>query len=140
MATTTAPRTENDTSHMRRSLLAGIIVWFVHFNLVYNLASLACTWSWFSFTIVGVSGIQLVETIITLITLPFMLFLIYVPWREWRRFQTQPPPANPRMLEDTEKDRRSLVAFIVMLLNGFFFLFVVAMFVPIFALGPCGQS
>lgn len=44
------------------------------------------------------------------------------------------------MLEDTEKDSRSLVAFIVMLLNSLFFLFVVVWFVPIFALSACGQS
>jgi hypothetical protein len=137
---TMAPGTENDTSEIGQSLMLGTLVWFVHLNLVYNLASLACTWSWLAFTIMGLSGLQLVETIITLIALPLMLFLIYVPWRVWRRFQTKQPPANPDMLEDTEKDWRSLVAFIVMLLNSFYFLFIVSMFVPIFALGPCGQS
>jgi hypothetical protein len=140
MAATTVRETGNDTSQIGRTLIVGTIVWFVHLNLVYNLASLACTWSWLSFRIMGVSGIQLVEAIITLIGLPLMLFLIYVPWRAWRRFQTKQPPANPHMLEDTEKDRRSLMAFMVMLLNSFYFLFMIAMFVPIFALRPCGQS
>jgi len=140
MTTTTTPQTEHDQSQMRRSLLLGIIVWFVDFNLVYNLASLACTWNWLSFTIVGISGLQLVETIITLVAIPLMLFLIYLPWREWRRFQTAEPPSNPHLLEDTEKDHRSLVAFIVMLLNSLFFLFIIGWFVPIFALRPCGQS
>jgi len=140
MATTTPPPTEHDASEIRQSLLLGIIVWFVHLNLVYNLASLACTWSWLAFTIVGISGLQLVETIITLLTMPLMLFLIYRPWRAWRRFQTQAPPANPHMLEDTEKDSRSLAACIIMLLNSLLFLFVIAWFVPIFALRSCGQS
>jgi len=117
-----------------------MIVWFVHLNVAYNLASLACTWGWFSFTVVGISGLQLVEAIITLVTMLVMLFLIYLPWREWRRFQTEAPPSNPHVLEDTEKDSRPLVAFIVMLLNSFFFLFVIALFVPIFALSACGQS
>jgi hypothetical protein len=137
---TTSPPTEHDGSHTRRNLLIGIIVWFVHLNVTYGLASLACRWGWFSLIVAGVSGIQLVETIITLITMSLMLFLIYLPWREWRGFQNQEPPANPHLLEDTEKDRRALVAFIVMLLNSFFFLFVVGLFVPIFALRPCGQS
>ena len=140
MATTTTPRTEHDVSQAKRSLLSGTIVWFLHLNVVYVLASLACWWSWFSFSIVGLSGLQLVEIIITLFTMALMLFLIYLPWREWRTFQTEQPPANPHMLEDTEKDSRSLVAFIVMLLNCFFFLFVIALFVPIFALSACGQS
>jgi uncharacterized membrane protein len=140
MATTATPRTEHNALQIRQWLLLGIIVWFVHFNVVYNLASLACTWSWLSFTIVGMSGLQLVETIITLLTVPLMLFLIYRPWRAWRAFQTAAPPANPHMLEDTEKDSRSLAACIVMLLNSLFFLFVIAWFVPIFALRSCGQS
>src|SRR4051794_3735459 len=129
MATTTTPPTEHDLSQIRQWLLLGIIVWFVHLNVVYNLASLACTWSWLAFTIVGISGLQLVETIITLIALPLMLFLIYRPWRAWRTFQTHPPPANPHMLEDTEKDSRSLAACMIMLLNCLFFLFVIAWFV-----------
>jgi len=140
MATTTTPRIEHDQSQTRRYLILGIIVWFVHLNVVYSLASLACTWGWLSLTIVGMSGLQLVETIITLLTLPLMLFLIYLPWREWRRFQSAEPPSNPHILEDTEKDRRPLVACIVMLLNSLFFLFIIGWFVPIFALRPCGQS
>jgi hypothetical protein len=138
--TTTVSQTENGQAQTRRSLFFGIIIWFVHFNVVYNLASLACTWSWFSFSIAGMSGLQFVEMIITLATMLVMLFLIYLPWREWRGFQTEAPPANPHILEDTEKDHRSLVAFIVMLLNSLFFLFIIGWFVPIFALRPCGQS
>jgi hypothetical protein len=140
MTTTTTPRTEQDQSQVRRSLFLGIIVWFVDLNVVYTLASLACTWSWLSFTIVGISGLQFVETIITLVAMLMMLFLIYLPWREWRGFQTEAPPSNPRILEDTEKDHRSLVSFIVMLLNSLFFLFAILLFVPIFALRACGQS
>src|SRR3954454_15449228 len=98
MATTTTPRIEHDQSQTRRYLILGIIVWFVDLNVVYSLASLACTWGWLSFTIAGMSGLQLVETIITLVAMLVMLFLIYLPWREWRRFQTQAPPANPDLL------------------------------------------
>ena len=140
MATTTTPQAGRDQPRARRSLLLGTILWFVHLNVVYGFASLACKWSWFSFSIVGISGVQLVEIIITFVTLPLLLFLIYHSWREWRRFQTEQPPANPHMLEDTEKDSRPLVAFIVMLVNSFFFLFVLSMVVPIFALRPCGPS
>jgi hypothetical protein len=140
MATTTAQRTEHDESQTRRSLLLGVIAWFVHLNVVYGLASLACTWGWLSFTIAGMSGLQFVEALITLGTVLVMLYLIYLPWREWRRFQTQEPAAHPHLLEDTQKNRRSLVACIVMLLNSLFFLFVIAFFVPIFALSACARS
>ena len=139
MATTT-PLIESDASQIRRIMLSGIVVWFLHLNVVYGLASLACRWTWLSFGIAGMSGLQLVETAITLLTMAVMLYLIYLPWREWRGFQTQAPPSNPHMLEDTEKDSRPLFAFFVMLLNGFFLLFVISFFVPIFALSACGQS
>ena len=64
--------------------------------------------------------------------------LIILPWRNWREFQTEKPPDNPRLLQDTEKDRRPLLAFVALLLNSLFFLFVVASFVPMLALNPCG--
>jgi hypothetical protein len=137
---TTTTQTKQDDLQTRRSLLFGLIVWFVHLNVAYGLASLACTWGWFSFTAIGMSGLQIVETSISLVTMVLMLFLIYLPWREWRRFQTQEPASNPHMLGDTEKDRRPLVACIVWLLNSLFLLFVIGLFVPIFALSACAQS
>lgn len=140
MATTRTPHTEPDDTQMKHSLLLGIIAWFLHLNVVYGLASLACRWGWFSFSVAGMTGLQLVETIITLGAMASMLYLIYLPWREWRGSQTAAPPANPHMLADTENDRRSLVAFVVMLLNSLFFLFVIAWLVPVFALRACGQS
>jgi threonine/homoserine/homoserine lactone efflux protein len=84
--------------------------------------------------------LQLVETMITILALLLMLLLIYLPWRDWRRFQSERPRDNPQLLEDTEKDRRPLVAFVTMLLNCFYLLFIVAAFVPIWALKPCVAS
>ena len=66
-----------------------------------------------------------------------MLVVIYLPWRDWRRYQSGPPADNPRLLHDTEKDRRPLVAFITMLLNSLLFLFVITTLVPVFSLNPC---
>jgi uncharacterized membrane protein len=121
------------------SLLLGILIWFLHLNVVYGLASLACKWGWFSATGGGISGLQLVETIITLIAMLLILITIYLPWRHWRSFQTEKPPKNPHMLQDTEKDRRPLLAFVTALTNSLFLLFVIAAFIPIFALNACGQ-
>jgi hypothetical protein len=138
MATT--QQTQHDEQQTRRSLLFGMVIWFLHLNVIYGVASLACKWGWLSSSVAGVSALQLVETGITLVTIPVMLLLIYLPWRAWRRFQTQEPASNPRMLQDTEQDRRPLLACVVMGLNSLFLLFVVATFVPIFALNACGQS
>jgi hypothetical protein len=124
----------------RLSLILGITVWFVDLNTVYALPSLACNWSWFPFTIAGIPGLVFVEGMITLIDLLLMLYLIYLPWRNWRAFQTEKPKDNPRMLHDTEMDRRSLMAFVAMLLNSFFFLFIIAFFIPMITLNACVQG
>lgn len=124
----------------RWSLILGVIVWFLDLNAVYALPSLACQWGWFPFTIAGVPGLVIVEGIITFIFLLVMAYLIYLPWRNWRAFQMQKPADNPQILNDTEKSHRSLMAFVAMILNSFFFLFIVTFFVPMLALNACARG
>ncbi len=122
------------------SLVLGVTIWFVHLNLVYALVSISCKWGWFTFPVAGLSGLQFVEILISLITVLVMLFLIYLPWRQWRSFQKKEPATNPHLLDETEKHRRSLMAFIAMLLNGFFILYIIATVIPMFTLKACGQA
>jgi MFS family permease len=111
------------------SLILGISIWFADLNTVYALPSLACQWGWFPFTIAGIPSLVFIEAVITLIALLLISFLIYLPWKNWRKFQTDKSLENPKMLKDTEKDRRSLLAFVAMLMNSFFLLFIIASFV-----------
>ena len=122
------------------SLFLGIIIWFLHLNIVNALISVSCKWGGLTAPIGGLSGLQFVEGIITLITVMLMLFFIYLPWRNWRSFQTEKPMTNPDMMHDTEEYRRSLMAFIVMMLNSFLVLYIIVTFVPTFALKACGQA
>lgn len=122
----------------RRSLLAGIIVWFLDQNLTYGLSSVACKWGWFTSKVGPISTLQLVTTIITLVALLLMVPLIYLPLRNWLDYQTENPPKNPQMLEETEAERRPFLAFVTMLSNSILALFIIANFVPIFAISPCG--
>lgn len=136
----TAKLTKAEEQQTRRSLFLGITIWFLHLNILNALTSVACKWGWLSFRVAGMSGLQLVEMVISLIALLLILVMIYLPWRNWKTFQSERPTHNPELMKDTEKDRRPLMAFVAMLLNGFFFLFVIATFVPIFALRTCGQA
>jgi hypothetical protein len=135
-----SPHLKRDERPTWKSLFWGTVVWFLHQNIVYGLASLSCTWGRLSDRIGGVSTLQVIETIITIIALLLMSFLIYIPWRHWHSYQSERPQNNLQMLEDTEKDRRPLVAFVTMCLNGFYMLFILAAFVPIWALKPCVAS
>lgn len=119
------------------SLGLGITVWFIDLNVVYALASVACKWGWFPFTIAGIPGLLVVEGAVTLLSLLAVLYLVYRSWRAWRIYQAQKPQNNPDVVTVTENDRRPLMAFIAMLLNGFFFLFLIASFVPLAALNAC---
>jgi hypothetical protein len=137
MAVTSKQPVQENKERTWPSLLLGPLIWFLHLNTFYAVASLSCKWRLMSLSIAGLPGLQLVEAIVSLLTLVLLARLIIVPWRNWRRFQTEQPPENPRMLQDTEKDWRPLVAFVALLLNSGFFVFVVATFVPVLALNPC---
>jgi len=132
--------TKAEEQQTRRSLFLGISIWFLHLNLLNALISVSCKWGWFTFPTSGLSGLQLFETIISLVAMLAILFMIYLPWRNWQKFQSEKTTKNPQLLQDTEEDRRPLLAFIAMMLNGFLFLFVIATFVPMFTLKACGQA
>lgn len=132
--------TKAEEQQTRRSLFLGIAIWFLHLNILDALISISCKWGGPTFPVGKLSGLQLIEGILTLITVLAMLYLIYLPWQQWRSFQSETPPTNPEMLQETEEDRSPLMAFIAMALNGFLVLYIIATFVPTFALKACGQA
>src|SRR5215208_6624894 len=113
-----------------RSLLFGSLIWFLHLNLVYPLTSLTCKWNWFTSGIAGLSGLQTVQIFITIIAAALLLITIYQPYRSWREYRTD----TEHILTQTEQHRIPLMAFVTMLSNSIFLLFVVASLVPILAL------
>jgi hypothetical protein len=119
------------------ALASGPLIWFLHLNLLNMLSSTSCKWHWFPFTAAGMSGLRFIETISTLFFLLLMLYIVYLPWRNWRSFQTEKPIHNPKLLQDTEEDRRPLLAFIAMLMNALLSVFVLASFFLLFALTSC---
>ncbi|HSJ86314.1 MAG TPA: hypothetical protein VK909_03820 [Anaerolineales bacterium] len=127
-------------SQVRWSLFLGILVWFLHLNILNALISVSCKWGGLTIPVGPLSGLQFVEAVITLITVIGMLFLVFLPWRQWRTFQSETPTRNDDLLQDTEKFRRPLMAFIAMLLNMFILIYMIATFVPVFALKTCGQA
>lgn len=131
--------TNSNSTHERPiwlSLLLGFVVWFLYFNLVYPLTSLTCRWGWFQFNILGMPGLRFIQLVLTVITLLLIGSFIYLPWHNWLRAEAGSDKED--RLHQTSKDPRSLMALVSMLLNSLFGLFVIATFIPIFALNPCG--
>jgi hypothetical protein len=131
---------EPNERQTRWSLFLGILIWFLHFNILNALTSTACKWSLLSARVGSITGLQFVEAFISLVSLLLVFFLLFLPWRVWRSAQSTKPVTNPELLQQTEESRPPFLAFVAMLLNGFFFLFILASFVPIFALHACGQA
>jgi uncharacterized membrane protein len=131
---------EPNEQQTKWSLFVGIAIWFLHLNLINALISVACKWGWYTFPVGSLSGLQFVVVLISLIALLLMLVVIYLPWRYWQSFQTEKRWDPSQTLQRTDEDRRPLMAFIAMILNGFFFLFVIGTFVPMFTLKACGQG
>src|SRR5512138_493504 len=103
----------------RWSLFLGILIWFLHLNIVNAMISVSCKWGGLTVPVGSWSALQIVAAILTLITVLVLLFLSYLCWRNWRSFQTESPMQNPDMLRDTEVFRRPLMAAVGMMLNGF---------------------
>ena len=118
-------------------LALGSAVWFLHLNLAYGLASVSCSWGWLTEKVAGAPSLLWLETALTVLALVLMGYAIFLPWRDWRQYQSAKPSENPRLVEESEADRRPMVAFMTVLLNGLLFLFVLAAFVPIWTLNPC---
>ncbi len=131
---------KGDDKWTRWCLFLGITIWFTDLNTVYALPSLACQWGWFSFKFAGLSGLVIVEGIISLVAILLILLMIYLPWRDWHRVRAERAAQGPGILTETEKDRHSLMPFVVVLVNAFFLLFIIATFVPMVLLNACAQG
>lgn len=116
-----------------QSLLFGLLVWFLHLNVVYPLTSLACHWGWFPFTIAGIPGLKVIQLLVTVAAALLLILMIIVPWRNWRPFWKD----DDALMRQTEADRRPLIGYVTMLLNALFLLFVLASVVPVLTLNPC---
>jgi len=135
-----AQLTQVEEQLTRRSLFLGITVWFLHLNITNALISVSCKWGGLTFPVGGLSGLQLVSAGLSLITILGLLYLIYLAWRNWRSLQSEPPPRNPRLIEDTDAKRQALMAIVAMGLNSFLAVYVLATFVALLSLKACGQA
>jgi len=140
MAASTATKLPPNEQVGRRDLMLGILVWFLHQNLVYQFNSVACKWAFLSRPAAGITVLQWVELVITLIAAAAMAYLIYRPWQAWRRIAARRPINDRQMIKRTEDDRDGFMAFVAMGLNIFLLLFVIFSILPVLALKACGQA
>jgi hypothetical protein len=101
------------------SLIAGPMVWVVHFLTLYIFTAIACARGFFHVEVLGLRIVLLVGGILTLIALVLILDAAVISWRRWR---SEPPeggeaPLPPHDETDTDS-RQRFMAYAGLLLSG----------------------
>src|SRR5512138_1369620 len=134
-STTQLPKTEQQQNH--RLLVLGMLIWFIHENLIYGLNNVSCKWAFLNFNLGGLAALQWLEIAIAVIALALIAWVLSLSWHNWRTLQAQRLSNDPQLVERTEEDRGGFLAFLAVGLNFFSLLFVLGTFVPMFALKAC---
>ena len=66
------------------SVIAGPLVWSVHFLSIYVFTAIACARGFFPDEILGIRTVPLVGSAFSLIAIALIADALYVSWRRWR--------------------------------------------------------
>lgn len=134
----TAPTRHNETSRMLWvQLLAGPVLWSVHFLISYFLVELSCQTGW-SFTLLGLSGLSFILILLTVLALIATALFSLKSYHSWKGID-----GNRSLREELrESSRWSEGPVEFMYLTGFllsilFTVAIIAVGVPVIFLQPC---
>ena len=139
MTTSTTKLPPKEQQQTQRSMLLGMLVWFLDLTVLNALNSVACEWHWLTNMIGWMDVLQFLEIAVSIIALALIGYLTFMAWRNWRTVQRKQPAQDEHTFEHTEQDRGALLSFLAMGLNSFLFLFVIATLVLMFSFTACGQ-
>lgn len=120
------------------SLIAGPLVWTVHFLTLYILTAIACAHGFFHQEILGVRVVPLVGGAVTLVAVALILDGGVLAYRRWRGMPSdgQPAPLPPHDANDVAS-RRRFMAYAGLLLSGLALIATVWETLPILFFGTC---
>lgn len=110
-------------------VLAGPVIWYLHFWLVYLLAEAICEAGGFDVRLLGLRPLSFVTVATTAIAAGVTLFFTGRAWRQWRHSGDGTEPA-------VAESERTL-AFTGVLLGLVFFVSILFIGVPALFLRPC---
>jgi hypothetical protein len=101
------------------SLIAGPLVWTVHFLSLYIFTAIACAKGFFHDEILGVRVVQLFGGAVTVIAVVLILDAMILSYRRWRGmpWDGEPGPLPPHDANDVAS-RRRFMAYAGLLLSG----------------------
>jgi hypothetical protein len=101
------------------TLIAGPLVWTVHFLSLYVFTAIACAKGFFYEEILGVRVVQLFGAAVTVVAIVLILDALVLSYRRWRGIPAdgQPAPLPPHDKNDVAS-RRRFMAYAGLLLSG----------------------
>jgi hypothetical protein len=101
------------------TLIAGPLVWTVHFLSLYVFTAIACAKGFFYDEILGVRVVQLFGAAVTVVAIVLILDALVLSYRRWRGIPAdgQPAPLPPHDKNDVAS-RRRFMAYAGLLLSG----------------------
>ena len=120
------------------SLIAGPLVWTVHFLTLYILTAIACAHGFFDHELLGIRVVPLIGGAVTLVAVALILDGGVLAYRRWRGMPSdgQPAPLPPHDGNDVAS-RRRFMAYAGLLLSGLALIATVWETLPILFFGTC---
>jgi hypothetical protein len=120
------------------SLIAGPLVWTVHFLTLYILTAIACAHGFFHQEFLGVRVVPLVGGAVTLVAVALILDGGVLAYRRWRGMPSggRPAPLPPHDANDVAS-RRRFMAYAGLLLSGLALIATVWETLPILFFATC---
>ena len=118
------------------SLIAGPLVWSVHFLSIYVFTALACARDFFAARLFGIPIVPLVGSLLSLVAIALIVDALYLSWYRWRGDEPagQPPPPHDR---GDVVSRREFMAYAGLLLSAIALIATVWQTLPIFFFASC---
>jgi len=118
------------------SLIAGPLIWSVHFLSIYVFTAIACAHGFFHDEILGIRTVPLVGSAFSLIAIALIADAIYVSWRRWREAPDGEQPLPPDADNDPAS-RRRFMAYAGLLLSGIALIATVWQTLPVYFFASC---
>jgi hypothetical protein len=120
------------------SLIAGPLVWTVHFLTLYIVTAIACAHGFFHEEVLGVRVVPLVGGAVTLVAVALILDAVVLAYRRWRGLPAEGPPAPlpPHDANDVAS-RRRFMAYAGLLLSGLALIATLWQTLPILLFASC---
>ena len=119
------------------SVIAGPLIWSVHFLAIYVFTAIACARGFFHDEILGIRIVPLVGSALSLLAIALIADALYISWRRWRGGPAGDEPATAPADGDQGAGTRQFMAYAALLLSAVALIATVWQTLPVFFFASC---